>query len=145
MGRILLATASLETGHSVRLLREWIKCGWLPFTVAPGTVKTALVDLDDVKLAALRSESLCGVHRIGGGRVRRSSLPELRDHTGLSTAVLRRWLFDHGVAIPVGSRQANYLPSNVVEAFDLEHKEATGKLKGFYPDADPSPWRIKLR
>lgn len=140
---VLLATAALETGHSVKVLRDWIDRKWLPFTTAPGTVKTMLVEIDDVKYAAIQAEVASGVRRAGEGRILRASLLDLRARLGLPTSQIRAWLLHNGVAVPAVSGRDNYLPADLAEAFDREHPEAAGKLVGVFPTEDPEPRRVR--
>ncbi len=141
---VLLATAALEAGHSVKVLRDWIDRKWLPFTTAPGTVKTMLVEVEDVKRAAIQADVASCVRRAGEGRILRTSLLDLRARLGLPTSQIRGWLLNHGVAVPAVSGRDNYLPAELAEAFDREHPEAAGKLAGVYPTEDPEPRRVRL-
>lgn len=102
-----------------------------------------LVEIDDVKMAAIQAGAASCVRRAGEGRILRASLLDLRARLGLPTAQIRNWLLNHGVAVPAVSKRDNYLPAEVAKAFDREHPEAAGKLAGVYPTEDPEPRRVR--
>lgn len=135
--KILLASAAVEGGYKPKTLLAWVHRGWLPAEVAPGTTKTLLVNAGDIPLAAAKAREAKTVHRFGQGRIPRRSLTKLREIIGVSADVLRRWMFDHGVAMPAYEVAPTYLPRETAETLEQDFPGAVGKVVGLYPEKEP--------